>query len=452
MNIAESFRRWFPFGGERRERETYELNKDDQKILEMLGIEVGSVNVKGKNALKVETVYSCIRILSETVAKLPLKVYQEDEAGIQKSTRHDMYRLLKLRPNPYMSTYDFFKTVEAQRALYGNAYVSIEFDYKTGRIIGLWPVEANKVKVMIDSGNQFDAPINPKSRLWYEIDLGGEKRKVLPHEMLHFKGGITLDGIVGISAMEYLRCTVENAASAGKFVNNFFKQGLQARGIIQYVGDLSKDAQDTFRKQFENMSSGLKNSHRVTLMPIGYKYEPIALSMQDAQFLQNTELTIRQIAAAFGIKMHQLNDLSKSTHSNIEQQQQQFYTDTLQAVLTGYEQEMTYKLFLDRELDDGFYVRFNVDAILRADIKTRYAAYKDAIQGGFMSPNQVRGKEEMEPMPGGDVLIVNGNMIPLIMAGQQWLKKGGEETEREENPEEPEGDPSDPDQTGDPAD
>ena len=142
--------------------------------------------------------------------------------------------------------------------------------------------------------------------------------------------------------------------------------------------------------------------------------------------LENTELTIRQIAAAFGVKMHQLNELSRATHTNIEEQQREFYVDTLMDILTGYEQELTYKLFTQQELEAGYYVKFNVNAILRADPKTRYEGYRIAIQSGFMTPNEVRELEEMEPLEGGDRLLVNGNMMPVELAGVQYAKKGGE--------------------------
>src|SRR5690606_1029781 len=114
---------------------------------------------------------------------------------------------------------------------------------------------------------------------------------------------------------------------------------------------------------------GLKNANRVSLLPVGYQYQPLSLKMTDAQFLENTELTIRQIAAAFGVKMHQLNELSRATHTNVEYQQREFYVDTLMDILTGYEQELSYKLFTDEELNEGYYIKFNVDAILRADQK-----------------------------------------------------------------------------------
>lgn len=421
MKIMNFARRMF---GLPEKREALEMNVDDRRLLEVLGIDTGDVDVRGKNALKVDTVFSCVRIRSESVAKLPLKVFQEDESGIQKQTRHPVFQLLRLRPNPYMSAYDFWKCIEAQSNLYGNAYASIEFD-KRGRIVGLWPMDSSRVKIVVDNDTSASGVVTNRSKLWYEVNLGYEQRKILPHEILHFKGGVTLDGIVGLSPLDCLRATLENGASANRFINNFYKQGLQVKGIVQYVGDLDEKAKRNFREKFESMSSGLNNSHRIALLPIGYQFKEIALNMHDAQFIENNQLTIRQIASAFGIKMHQLNDLSRATHTNVAEQQKEFYTDTLQPILTMYEQELTYKLLLNDEIRDGYFFRFNVDAILRSDIKTRYEAYRIGVQGGFLAPNEARAKEELPPLEGGDQLLVNGSMVPITDAGKAYQEKGG---------------------------
>lgn len=390
----------------------------DEELLEWLGIETDSV--KGEKALKEATVYACIRILAESVAKLPIKIYR-DENGIKKATNHYLYNILKTRPNPYMSTSDFFRCLETQRNIHGNSFAVIEFE-KKGRIKALWPVDATKVEIWIDEKGLLDS----SNKLWYIVNGdNGERIKLKPDEILHFKG-FSLDGICGITPITYLRTLIENGKSAEDYVNQFFKNGMQTKGIVHYVGDLNPEAEKTFREKFEQMSNGLKNAHRISLLPLGYQFQPISLSMADAQFIENTELTIRQIAAAFGIKMHQLNDLERSTYSNITEQQKQFYIDTLMAILTMYEQELSYKLFLNSELDEGYYCKFNVDSIIRADIKTRYEAYRIGIQGGFLKPNEVRALEEMEAAEGGDALLVNGNMVPITEAGIAYRKKGGE--------------------------
>jgi len=409
--------RWFK--PKAQERETVSIN--DRRLLEILGIEPGELNLKGKNALKEASVYACIRILADAVGKLPVKIYQ-DKDGKRSAADHYLAPHLKLRPNPWMSARDFFKALEVQRLVHGNAYAWL--DVKTrgpnaGKVVGIYPLESTRVEIWID-----DVGLLPgKGKMWYIYrDNKGKEYKIKPDEILHFKG-LTFDGIVGMTPLEMLKDTIENAGAASKFLNNSFKTGMQTKGIIHYVGDLSPDAEKTFREKFEQMSSGLKNANRVSLLPIGYQYQPLSLKLTDAQFLENTELTIRQIAAAFGVKMHQLNELTRATHTNVEHQQREFYIDTLMDILTGYEQELSYKLFTEQELEDGYYIKFNVNAILRADPKTRYEGYRVAIQSGFLTPNEVRALEELEPKEGGDRLLVNGNMMPIEMAGEAYKSK-----------------------------
>lgn len=430
MNKNSFWKRMFTGWGEVRST-SKEISLGDKELLDWLGITPEEVSVKGKNALKVATVFAAIKIMAESVSKLPLKVFREDENGIQRAHSHYLNRLLKLRPNPHMSTSSFFAALETQLNLYGNSYASIEYDRK-GKVIGLWPIDSNKITIYIDNVGL----LNSSTKVWYVASVDGQQVKIQPHEILHFKNGITLDGIVGIPPLEYLKNTIENAGQSEKFINNFYKQGLQVKGIVQYVGDLDERAKQNFREKFEEMSSGLKNSHRIALMPVGYQFVPMSLNMHDAQFLENNELTIRQIANAIGVKMHQLNDLSRSTHNNIEQQNRDFYDSSLMARLTMYEQELTYKLFLDSEIDKGIYVKFNIDAILRGDLKTRYEAYRIGIHAGFLKPNEARGKEDLPPEEGGDQLLVNGTMTPITMAGSAYknrLKGGGENEEGNES-------------------
>jgi len=408
------------------------IDLNDRRLLELLGIEVDEISYRGKNALKEATVFACIRILADAVGKLPIKTYQDKE-GKQSAAGHYLAPLLKLRPNPWMGSRDFFKCLEVQRNIHGNAYAWLEIKTKgrnAGRVTGMYPLDATRVKIYID-----DVGLLPgKGKLWYTYtDNKGTEYRIDPDEMLHFKG-LTFDGIVGLTPLEQLKSTIENAGAASQYLNNSFKTGLQTKGIIHYVGDLSPDAQKTFREKFESMASGLKNANRVSLLPIGYQFQPLSLTMHDAQFLENTQLTIKQIAAAFGVKNHQLNDLDRATHTNISEQQREFYIDTLMDILTGYEQELTYKLFTQKELDDGYYIKFNVNAILRADPKTRYEGYRIAIQSGFLTANEVRALEELEAKEGGDRLLINGNMVPIEDAGaayRTYREGGGNNAETE---------------------
>lgn len=391
---------------------------DFDELMTFLGITSDTLNVHGKNALKEIVVYVCIKILSDTISKLPCKIYQ-DSGGIRKATDHYLYPLLKLRPNPYMSASDFWKCLESQRNIYGNSYAWLDFvqnGKNAGKIQGIYPLDSTKMQIWVDDVGL----LSSKNKVWYVYtDNMGNQYKLQFTDLLHFKG-LTTDGLVGISPIEALKNSIENAAAAEQFLNNSFKNGMQTAGIINYTGDLSPQAEETFRKKFEQMSSGLQNANRISLLPIGFTYQPIAIKLTDAQFLENTQLTERQIAAAFGIKLHQLNDLEKSSYASTSEANREFYVDTLMAILTMYEQELTYKLFLPQEIMAGYYIKFNADVILRGDTKTRYEAYATAIQNGIKTPNEVRALEEDPPLEGGDQLLLNGNMIPATMAGKQY--------------------------------
>lgn len=201
MKLRDSIRNFFFGTTEKRATElTAELNKDDAILAKWLGIDLEEINVRGKNALKVATVFASIKILAESVSKLPIKVFREDEYGIQKAVQHYLYGLLKLRPNPYMSTMNFFGALETQKNLRGNSFANIEFDRRTGKVKALWPLDSSKVTIYIDDVGL----LNTKNKLWYIVEAGGKRYKLMPHEMLHFKNGITLDGLVGVPALDYL--------------------------------------------------------------------------------------------------------------------------------------------------------------------------------------------------------------------------------------------------------
>ncbi|MDG6879896.1 Phage portal protein [Clostridium perfringens] len=387
----------------------------DSNFWEKFGIKLG-FSISGKKALKENTVYICTKIRAESIGKLSLKVYKERE----EYKEHELYYILKYKPNPLMNSINFWKCIEAQRTLKGNAYAYIERN-KKGQVTGIYPIDSDNVTKVIDDNNF----LSSLSKVWYiVIDNKGIKHKLYSDEILHFIGDITLDGLIGIAPLEYLKCTVENGRATQEFVNKFFKNGLSTKGVIQYVGDLDEKAKRTFRKAFESMSNGLENAHSVSLLPLGYQFQPLSLSMADAQFLENSKLTKREIAAAFGMKSYHLNDLERATFNNLTEQQKDFYITTLQPSLTNYEQEMQDKLFSQYETLKDVRVEFNVDTILRSDIKTRYESYRIGIQSGFLSPNEVRKKENLPAKEGGDELLANGNMIPIIMAGKQYLKGG----------------------------
>ncbi|MBV4417198.1 phage portal protein [Clostridium tyrobutyricum] len=386
-----------------------------------LGINSDDLQVRGKNAMKEVVLYTCIKILSETMGKLPFKIYQ-DNNGTQKATGHYLYQLLKLRPNPYMSAFSFWSCVETLRNIYGNSYVLLDFvqnGRNAGKIQGFYPLDPTKMTIWIDDIGL----LSSKNSIWYVYtDNMGNQYKLKNTDLLHFKS-LTYDGILGISPIKMLQNSIENSKASQKFLNKSFKNGMQSAGIVNYVGELSPKAEDTFRDNFERMSSGLNNANRISLLPVGYQYQPLALKLVDAQFLENTKLTAQQISGAFGVKLHQLNELVKSSYASTSESNREFYTDTMLGILTMYEQETTYKIFMTTELNNGFYGKFAADVILRGDPKTRYEAYASAIQNGVLMPDECRSMEDRPSAPGGNRLYLNGNMIPAELAGNQYGKE-----------------------------
>ena len=384
-----------------------------------LGITGDDLEIRGTNSLKEITVYTCIKILSETLGKLPFKIVQNQNGSII-PTNHYLDWFLNVRPNLYMTPSDFWKCLEVQRNIQGNSYAWIDFNDRTGKIQGLYPLDSTRMVIYVDDVGL----ISSKQSIWYiYTDLQGKQYKLQDYDLLHFKG-LSTNGISGLSAIETLKSTIENAKASGNFLNNSYKSGMQSAGIINYVGDLNQSAENNFREKFEQMSSGLKNANRISLLPYGYQYQPISLKLTDAQFLENTRLTLQQLTAAFGIKPHQVNDQSKTSYASTSEANREFYTDTLMAIQNANQQELRYKLFLDIEIKNGFYIQYDNNALLSVDPKTRAEIRNLDIQSGHKTINETRADEGIVAKDGCDEPLVNGNMIPAKNAGAAY--KGGE--------------------------
>lgn len=377
-------------------------------------------SIKGEKALKEATTYTCVKILSETLGKLPLKVYQYTEGG-QKQVEHPIAPVLKLRMNKYMSAINGWKCLEVQRNLYGNAYAWIDTSKRTGGIDGIYPLDSRRMSIYIDD----IGILSKKGDLWYYYtDIDGKPYWLKKEEVLHFKG-LSTDGIIGMSVIEALQSSVENAKASGTFLNTSYKKGMMASGVLQYTGDLDTEKANKIRRQFEKMTMGIVNANRIAVMPVGMKFEPFQMKLTDAQFLENSRFTVQQLTAAFGIKPHQVNDLTKASYASVSESNREFYTDTMMAILAEYEQEINYKCFLDSEIKAGYYVKFNADAITRAEIEKRMTMYKDAIQNGVMTLNECRAKEDLPPKEGGDELFGNAALAPVRLLAQGKALKGG---------------------------
>ncbi|MGE7216593.1 phage portal protein [Priestia koreensis] len=402
---------------EKRSENTYTLQ--DQEFAKMLGINLDEISLdKAKEA----TFFTCIKVLSNAISSLPLKLYKETEKGIEKADTHYLYNLLKLRPNPYMTTSAFLKAVEYQRNYYGHSIVMIDSDI-TGRVKALYPLDMSKVQILIDNAGI----ISTDNAIWYVFSTGVKEYRLKHDEVLHFHG-MTNDGITGMAVKDYLKTTIENNQYAQDYTNRYFKGGLSAKGIVSYTGDLSADSAIRLKERLEKMATGMTNVGKILPLPIGFDYKAINATMADSQFVELQSLSMKQISNAFGVKPYHLGE--NGTFNNVQQQMEDFYQSTLQAILVDYEQEMTYKLLRSNEIKKGYKFEFNVDSLLRSDIKTRYEAYGIGIEKGFLSPNEARKKENLPQKEGADDLITNGNMQKIVDVGAYYKNdpslKGGE--------------------------
>lgn len=395
--------------------ETVDLN--NPIMLQWLGIDP----LTSKDKLSDATYFACIKKLSESVGKLSLKMYQSTDKGIVKANNNDVYNILKLRPNPYMTSTTFWSSVEMNRNHYGNAYVFCR--WIGNKLMDLWIMPSQDVTVLIDDAGYFGS----KGKIWYRyIDSKtGKLYTFSSDEVMHFRTSTTFNGVTGLSVREILANTVEGSLESQNFMNNLYKSGLTAKAVLEYTGDLDKTAKERLVKGFEDFSSGAKNAGKIIPVPLGMKLVPLDLKLTDSQFFELKKYTALQIAAAFGIMPSQINDYEKSSYASAEAQNLTFYVDTLLYILKQYEEEITYKILSSQMINQGYFFKFNVNAILRADIKTQMESLAKAVNNGIYTPNEARAYLDMPNEVGGDILLVNGNYMPITMAGTQY-QKGGE--------------------------
>lgn len=383
--------------------------------------------VNEHTAMQMTAVYSCVRILSETLAGLPLHVYRyNDSGGKEKYLKHPLYKLLHDEPNPEMTSFAFRETLMSHLLLWGNAYAQIIRNAR-GEVIALYPLMPNKMTVDRDS----------KGRLFYLYSrtsddaptLGDDSQVYLsPSEVLHIPG-LGFDGLIGYSPIAMAKNAVGLAIATEEYGAKFFANGAAPGGVLEHPGTI-KDPQKV-KESWNAAYQGSQNAHRVAVLEEGMKYQPIGISPEQAQFLETRKFQINEIARIFRVPPHMLADLEKSSFSNIEQQSLEFVKYTLDPWVVRWEQSMCRALLMESEKPIVF-IKFNVDGLLRGDYVSRMSGYATARQNGWMSANDIRELENLDRIPaefGGDLYLINGAMTKLQDAGAFANTTGLEETE-----------------------
>ena len=393
-----------------------------QQLLDFLGLN-GNIDERELNEA---TYFACMKVLGEAIGKLPLKLLRYNEKnGVVAARDHPLYYILKDRPNKYMNGSVFWGTAEYNRNHFGNSYALID---GSGKDLQLWLLDNDKIQIWYDDGLILgDIP-----DIYYLYSAGKKFYKFGSEEILHFKTSNTFDGITGISVRQQLKSTIKGNIKSQQLQNKLYENGFTAKAVVQYTGNLSDENVKTFIAGIEDYATGkLENEgiKNIIPMPLGATLTPLNIKFTDNQFLELKQYTALQIASAFGIKPYQIGDYTKSSYASAEAQQLSFYVDTLLYILKQYEEELTYKLLSAEERANGLHFKFNVSVILRADLKTQLDSLGNAVNNGLYTPNEARALLDLEAKPGGDKVLCNGASIPIELAGIQYQKGGGENSE-----------------------
>lgn len=370
-------------------------------------------------ALSESTYFICLKVLSESIGKLPCKLMRRAADGGIETMRHDRLNYLaEFRPNRYMTASAFWATMELNRNHWGNSYALID---GAGAGMSLWPLQSEDVEPWYDDACLLkDVP-----DVYYLYSGGGGQHWFTSEEILHFRSSFSFDGIKGVSVLDQLRSTVNGNVKSQQLVNNLYDNGMTSKLVINYTSDLSPENEKKFAKGIQKFTrnefkrDGIEN---IIPVPFGTTVQPLNMKLADSQFIEIRRYSALQIASAMGVKPHHIGDYTKTSYASEEAQQLAFYVDTLLYNLQHYEQETTYKLLSEKRVVGGEEFKFNVNAILRADLKTQIESLSEGAKNGIYTLNEARAKLDLPSRPGGDRLLVNGNSIPAEMAGDQYVK------------------------------
>ncbi len=387
----------------------------DAGYLFLFGRTTSGKPVNERTAMQTTAVYACVRILAEAVASLPLHVYEyQDDGGKKLVHDHPLYYLLHDEPNPEMTSFVFRETLMSHLLIWGNAYAQIIRD-GAGRVLGLYPLLPDKMDVQRDDkGNIYyvysrNSDENPMFKEYGNIKLKAE-------DVLHIPG-LGFDGLIGYSPIAMAKNAVGMTLACEEYGASFFANGANPGGVLEHPGVLKDPSK--VRESWNSVYRGVSNAHKIAVLEEGMKYQQIGIPPEEAQFLETRKFQINEIARLYRIPPHMVGDLDKSSFSNIEQQSLEFVKYTLDPWVIRWEQSLQRSLLLPGE-KGKYFIKLNVDGLLRGDYQSRMNGYAVGRQNGWFSANDIREMENMNPIPdeeGGNLYLINGAMTKLADAG-----------------------------------
>ncbi len=351
--------------------------------------------VSPETALQCSAVSACVRLLSETVASLPLHVYRADGKSQIVETGHPNYDLLHQRPNDFQTSYSFFQQAVSQILLHGNSYSYIERN-GSGQPVKLWPLRPEFVTVEVANGT-----------IVYRYYAGAQREVYGFNDVIHFKGQ-SLDGVIGVSVIHMAREGIGEALGAQDYSARFLRNDARPTGVIEGANFETREDDQAFREAWQESQTG-KNRHKTAILPAGLTYKPMSVTPQDAQLLDLRKFGTVEIARWFRVPPTMIGDQTRVSYSSSESEMQLFAMHSLVPLCTNLEAEINLKLFPPHT---QFSAKFDVNSIVRGDQQSRYAAYSQGLLAGFLTVADVRQEENLPFIAGTDTLNRPANMMP----------------------------------------
>ena len=391
----------------------------------IFGKSAAGAKVNEFTAMQTTAVYACVRILAESIAGLPLHVYEYRGNGKERVPGHPLYFLLHDSPNPEMTSFIFRETAMIHLLLWGNSFSQIIRDGMR-RVVGLYPLLPNRMSVDRDEHGELVYTYTPMSDSNPNLK-SGQSIKLRREDVLHIPG-LGFDGLVGYSPIAMARNAVGMTLACEEYGSSFFANGARPGGVLKHPGVLKDPSK--LRESWQAVYGGTANTGKVVVLEEGVDYQQISIPPEEAQFLETRKFQIDEIARLYRVPPHMIGDLEKSSFNNIEQQSLEYVKYTLNPWVVRWEQSLQKALFLPSE-QKRYFIKFNVDGLLRGDYQSRMQGYATGRQNGWLSANDIREMENMNPIPdeeGGNLYLINGNLCKLRDAGL-FGKNGGNDTD-----------------------
>jgi HK97 family phage portal protein len=380
------------------------LSDPSDKLLELLKTKMqvaSGIEVNQDTALTITAVWRAVNVISGSIAAMPLHVYAKGNSNSrEKVNAHPVAKLLKT-PSGMMTDYIFRETMQATALLWGNAYALIKRNGPTAKAEELIPVHPDDVIVLKSQG-----------QLFYQVRIDDTMVMVNANDMIHLPG-LSFNGLVGKSPVRVMAESLSVGIAAQRFGATFFGNGANIAGVIESPGELNDDVYNRLRDSWNNRYQGIEKANQTAILEGGMRYSRIGIPPNEAQFLETRQFSVVEVARMFGVQPHLLMDLSRSTNNNIEHQGIEFVTFTLAPWLSRWESELNRKMFTAPELEQGYYVEFNLNGLLRGDSKSRAEYYRAMFNIAALNPNEIRALENQEAYEGGNEFYVQGASVPV---------------------------------------